>query len=452
MGDPETRLAAVMHADVVGYSRLIECDKKAAARLLANMRTQLGAVIEANDGRVVDFSGDNLLAEFASAAAAVETSIEIIAATQRVNADAPPALQMEFRIGLHLGDVVEYEGRIHGDGVNIAARLQSMAPKGGVCISGVVYEQVKVSKELNFRDRGPQSLKNISSSVHAYDLVWETTDTDESMNLWRGRIYRAGRYLAGKQNWDVSTTLTLLANLLLLYVLAAIVRANPLTSEDPAAYLSACLLAGVCLRIGAGAWRKARERVRRNEATQLRNATAAQAVDAITDVYMGRVGEHESVATLLEARRKLLEAVRMYAAEAAAGSLNDISAHLLAVDGSDLFVVARAGAESRPLNTRYRRRSLACEAALAQRQTIAFGSIRDMRKDLDREVPYSGILAIPVLNVGGSDPPLGVVSVASTRPYHFNGLEKQLSVGLSPYIAALRVLFLLEKDINRTEG
>src|SRR5947207_6961554 len=137
------KLAAILSADVKGYSRLMGEDEVATIRTLTAYREVMAALIRQHSGRVVDSPGDNLLAEFASVVDAVQGAVEIQQELKARNADLPPSRKMEFRIGINLGDVIVEGERIYGDGVNIAARLEGLADGGGLCISGSVYEQVE---------------------------------------------------------------------------------------------------------------------------------------------------------------------------------------------------------------------------------------------------------------------------------------------------------------------
>ncbi len=139
----ERKLAAILSADVVGYSRLMAEDEAATVRTLRAYREQIGVLIGEHRGRLADFSGDNFLAEFPTARDAVECAIEIQRVLRARNAGLPAERKMEFRIGAHLGDVRVEGGRIFGDGVNIAARLEGLAEPGGICISATVHEQVR---------------------------------------------------------------------------------------------------------------------------------------------------------------------------------------------------------------------------------------------------------------------------------------------------------------------
>jgi class 3 adenylate cyclase len=139
----ERKLAAILSADVKGYSRLMTEDEVATIRTLTAYRQVMATLIQQHRGRVVDSPGDNLLAEFASAVEAVQCAVEIQQAFTARNADLPASRQMEFRIGINLGEVVVEGERLYGDGVNIAARLEGLAEAGGICIAGIVYGQIK---------------------------------------------------------------------------------------------------------------------------------------------------------------------------------------------------------------------------------------------------------------------------------------------------------------------
>ncbi len=134
----ERKLAAILSADVKGYSRLMGEDEKATIRTLTAYRRVMTTLIQQHRGRVVDSPGDNLLAEFASVVDAVRCAVEIQQELKVRNAELPDQRRMEFRIGFNLGDVVVEEERIYGDGVNIAARLEGLAAAGGICLSGTV--------------------------------------------------------------------------------------------------------------------------------------------------------------------------------------------------------------------------------------------------------------------------------------------------------------------------
>ena len=134
------KLAAILSADVEGYSRLMDDDEEATVRTLTSYRTAIADLVQQFRGRVVDAPGDNILADFTSVVDAVNCAVEIQRELAERNAELPYDRRMEFRIGINLGDVIEEEGRIYGDGVNIAARVESMAVAGGICISGRAYD------------------------------------------------------------------------------------------------------------------------------------------------------------------------------------------------------------------------------------------------------------------------------------------------------------------------
>jgi adenylate cyclase len=167
----ERKLAAIMSADVKGYSRLMGEDEVATIRTLTAYREVMATLIRQHRGHVVDSPGDNLLAEFASVVDAVQCAVEIQHELRRRNADLPATRRMEFRIGINLGDVVVEGEKIYGDGVNIAARLEGLADGGGICISGVVYDQVENKLpflNLGYDYLGEQTVKNIARPVPAY--------------------------------------------------------------------------------------------------------------------------------------------------------------------------------------------------------------------------------------------------------------------------------------------
>jgi class 3 adenylate cyclase len=154
------KLTAILSADVVGYSRLMGDNEDATIRTLTNYREVMGNLIQLHRGRLVDSTGDNLLAEFASAVDAVNCAVEIQKKLTERNADLPDGRKMQFRIGVNVGDVVKKEDRIYGDGVNIAARVEKVAKAGGICISGRVYDQVENKLELSYEFLGEQKVKN----------------------------------------------------------------------------------------------------------------------------------------------------------------------------------------------------------------------------------------------------------------------------------------------------
>src|SRR3972149_10738384 len=137
------KLTAILSADVKGYSRLMGEDEAETVKTLTAYRKIMGELIQQHRGRVIDSPGDNILAEFASVVDAVQCSVGGQNEFKARNAELPENRRMVFRIGVNLGDVIEEEGRIYGDGVNIAARLESLSEAGSICISGKTYDEVK---------------------------------------------------------------------------------------------------------------------------------------------------------------------------------------------------------------------------------------------------------------------------------------------------------------------
>ncbi|WP_245350380.1 adenylate/guanylate cyclase domain-containing protein [Bradyrhizobium sp. UFLA03-84] len=167
----ERRLAAVLAADVAGYSRLMGIDEEGTlARLKAIRKELIDPTIAAHRGRIVKTTGDGMLVEFGSAVDAVRSSAEVQSRMAEQNASAAPQQRIEFRIGIHVGDIIIDSGDIFGDGVNIAARLESIADPGGICLSDDAYRQVRSKVEATFEDMGQQNLKNIAEPVRAWRM------------------------------------------------------------------------------------------------------------------------------------------------------------------------------------------------------------------------------------------------------------------------------------------
>ena len=167
----ERKLAAILCADVYGYSRLMGEDEEATLRTLTSHRKLIDSQIEQHHGRFVNSAGDSVLAEFASVVEAVNCAVEIQTGLKAENASIPPERRMEFRIGVNLGDVMVEGEQIYGDGVNVAARLESLAEPGGICISDTVHDQVSNKLALNYEDLGEQAVKNIAEPVRVYRVL-----------------------------------------------------------------------------------------------------------------------------------------------------------------------------------------------------------------------------------------------------------------------------------------
>lgn len=167
------KLAAILSTDVVGYSRLMEDNEEATIQSINAHRKSISTLVEQHRGRVVDTTGDNIMAEFSSVVDAVQCAVEIQKELSGRNAALADNRRMLFRIGVNLGDVVEEDDKIYGDGVNIAARLEALAEAGGICISRTAYGQVKKKLNLGYEYLGEHSVKNISEPVHVYKVLMD---------------------------------------------------------------------------------------------------------------------------------------------------------------------------------------------------------------------------------------------------------------------------------------
>ncbi len=171
--DVKRKLTAILSADVKGYSRLMEEDEVATLKTLTGHMQVITELVEQHKGRVVSTAGDSLLVEFASVVDALEFAVAIQRELHIRNTELPESRRMEFRIGINLGDVIEERDTIYGDGVNMAARVQSLAEAGGICISGTVYEHVERKLPLSYEYLGEQTVKNIEKPVRVYRILTE---------------------------------------------------------------------------------------------------------------------------------------------------------------------------------------------------------------------------------------------------------------------------------------
>jgi adenylate cyclase len=187
------KLTAILSADVIGYSRLMRDDEEATVRDIAAHRVLISDIVQQHHGRVVDSPGDNVLAEFASVVDAVNGAIKIQDSIRKSNEGIPKNRGMEFRIGINLGDVIEEEERIYGDGVNIAARVEGLAAAGGISISGTVYEHIKDKMSLGYHYLGEQNVKNIPEPILVYRLLCKPEDA--------GKMIGKEKPKAGKWHW-----------------------------------------------------------------------------------------------------------------------------------------------------------------------------------------------------------------------------------------------------------
>lgn len=184
------KLTAILSADVKGYSRLMGEDEVATVCTLKAYRGVIATLIRQHRGRVVDSPGDNLLAEFGSVVDAVRCAVEIQEELKIRKAELPENRRMEFRIGVNLGDVIEDGGRIYGDGVNIAARVEGLAEGGGICISGMAYDHVKNKLALGYESLGEHTVKNITEPVRVYRVLLEPEAAGKVIGEKRARARR----------------------------------------------------------------------------------------------------------------------------------------------------------------------------------------------------------------------------------------------------------------------
>ena len=167
-GPRKRKLAAILHADVVGFSRLMGEDEAGTHRALGELRGAVDPLIATHGGRIVSTAGDSLLADFSSVVDAVNCAVEMQRAARAINDALPPERRLELRIGVNLGDVIVDGDDIFGDGVNVAARIEALAQPGTVCISQTVYDQVRNKLDLDYRPLGSHRVKNIAEPVRAY--------------------------------------------------------------------------------------------------------------------------------------------------------------------------------------------------------------------------------------------------------------------------------------------
>ncbi len=174
------KIAAILAADIAGYSRLVAEDEEETLRRLAMHRAVLDDFVARWGGRIFNTAGDGALAEFPSSVDAVRCAVDIRDSIRARNLAFPPSRQMFYRIGITVADVVERDGDLLGDGVNTAARLGGLATPGGICVSRAVYEQVANKIPVKFEDLGQQQVKNIPTAIHAYGIAPHSAAADPS--------------------------------------------------------------------------------------------------------------------------------------------------------------------------------------------------------------------------------------------------------------------------------
>ena len=185
------KLAAILSMDVKGYSRLMGDDEAMTVRTITTYRELIASLVQLHHGRVVDSPGDNILVEFPSVVEAVQCAIEIQKELKTRNTSLPENRRMHFRIGINLGDVIEEEGRLYGDGVNVAARIEALAKPGGISISGTVYDQIINKLELKLENQGKHAVKNITEPVRVYRILMNADvalTTDKKQSIARKRL------------------------------------------------------------------------------------------------------------------------------------------------------------------------------------------------------------------------------------------------------------------------
>ncbi|MFQ5954695.1 MAG: adenylate/guanylate cyclase domain-containing protein, partial [Kiloniellales bacterium] len=167
------KLTVILAADVEGFSRLMSADEEATLNALSDYREVIDGLIARHEGRVFSTGGDSVLAEFGSAVEAVRCAISFQEEIATRNAEMPDDRQLQFRIGINVGDVMVKGDELFGDGVNVAARLEGLAEPGGICVSGMVHQSIETKLDLVFEDLGEQQVKNIARPVRAYRVVVE---------------------------------------------------------------------------------------------------------------------------------------------------------------------------------------------------------------------------------------------------------------------------------------
>ena len=200
----ERRLATILCADVAGYSKMMAANEELTVRVFRGHREIFESLVNLHRGRIFNTAGDALLAEFNSAVEAVRCATEIQAALRTRNEHLPPEEKMLFRMGINLGDVIVQGGDLLGDGVNVAARIQTATAPGGICISGSVHDQIQNKLSLNFKLLGEQTYKNIAKPVRTYTIDEGVAVTTPGRRMgWRAlaAITAAVAVIAGAGIW-----------------------------------------------------------------------------------------------------------------------------------------------------------------------------------------------------------------------------------------------------------
>ena len=199
------RLAAIMCADVAQYSKLMEQDEDGTLDRLKAYRSVMSSLTARHNGRIVNTWGDAVIIEFTSVTEAVQCAVDIQNELSLKNAELPDANRMEFRIGINLGDIMVEGEDIYGDGVNVAARLQEIAPRGGIMLSQSVYDQVKAKMALGFDPLGPQQVKNVSDPVETYAVRLGGRNAPESVQPDPDKERKTRAQSKQHPEWDKDT-------------------------------------------------------------------------------------------------------------------------------------------------------------------------------------------------------------------------------------------------------
>lgn len=200
----ERKLVAILAADVEGYSRLMHLDEESTLATLSAHRNIIDSLIDAAGGHITSTAGDSVLAEFASVIEAVVCAVEIQRTLAVTNRELPAERRMPFRIGINVGDVMVKDGGIFGDGVNVAARVEALAPPGGICVTRGVRDHILDRLPYRFEDEGDHAVKNINRPVHIFRLVFDENEPGWARN--EGRNAEPVQLMAGSEGPAADST------------------------------------------------------------------------------------------------------------------------------------------------------------------------------------------------------------------------------------------------------
>ena len=433
----ERRLAAIMAADVVGYSRLIRSDEDGTLAALKTLRSELVLPkVAEHHGRVVKLMGDGLLAEFASVVEAVRAAAAIQQTTAERNAGLPEGRRIEFRIGVNLGDVVIDGDDIHGDGVNIAARLEGMAEPGGVYISAAVYDQVRDRIDLRFEDLGGQQVKNIDRPVHVWR--WLSDSVKAAAEPAQSKVQLPERpsivvlpftnmsrdpdqeYFSDGITEDVITDLSKVSSLFVIARNSAFVYKDKRFSVPQ-----------VCRELGVkfaleGSIRKVGNRVR----------VTAQLIDGKSGGHLWAERYDRELTDIFEVQdditQQIVAALKVTLSEAeksriADGGTNDVSAHDYFLRGRELIVGVKRDREMFEQATAYFHRALELDPSYA--------------------APYAGLGMAFILDYQNHWSEAPDTSLDQAARYAAEAIAKEDQDPFGHYVAAMVAMF--ERDYER---